>query len=92
MSAFFLHVDLGNQFGTRRSNYWGDKETGSFYAAYGLGYNIPVRKQNLYVKASICHQMVKAVGESSGLGSSTYQEHSDRTYLFCRISFGLKIN
>lgn len=89
-SAFFLHADLGNQFGTRKNNYKGDKETGSFYAAYGLGYNIPVRKQNLYVKASICHQSAKATGDTGGLGPDTYFENYSLTYTFCRISLGLK--
>ncbi len=89
-SAFFLHAHLGNQFGTRKINYQGDKETGNFYAAYGLGYNFSIKKQVCYVKASICHQRANAVGEAGGLGPSTYPEHYSLTYTFCRISLGLR--
>lgn len=89
-TGLYLHADLGNQFGTRKSNYRGDKETGSFYAAYGLGYTIPTRKQNLYVKASLCHQKMKATGDFSGLGPSNYPEHYSLNYMFARISLGLK--
>lgn len=89
-SAFFLHADMGHQFGVRKSNYMGDRETGSFFAAYGLGYNFAVRKQSFYVKASICHQKVKATGESNGLGPSNYPVHYDLTYMFARVSLGLQ--
>ncbi|TSJ45529.1 hypothetical protein [Fluviicola chungangensis] len=86
--GFFLHGDIGNQFGTRKSNSQGDKETGGFYAAYGLGYNIPVKKQTLYVKASMCHQRATAEGKFSGLGPSTVPEKYSLNYLFFRVSVG----
>lgn len=89
-SAFFLHADMGNQFGTRKNNYRGDRETGNFYAAYGLGYNFPIKRQAFYVKASICHQRANAMGESYGLGPSSYPVHYSLTYTFCRISLGIK--
>nr|WP_294857969.1 hypothetical protein [uncultured Fluviicola sp.] len=88
-SAFFLHADMGHQFGIRKSNYFGDRETGSFYAAYGLGYNFAIKKQNLYVKASLCHQRMKAATKA-GLGPGNYLESYDPTYLFFRISLGIK--
>ena len=87
-TGLFLHADMGHQFGVRK-NYFGDRETGSFYAAYGLGYNFSIKRQALYVKASICHQKTKAADEQGGLGPSNYPEHYDPTYLFCRISLGL---
>lgn len=62
-SSLFLHLDLGHQFGTRSANMFGDKETGSFFAAYGLGYDWYVmEKLKLYLKASVCHQNMKASG------------------------------
>jgi hypothetical protein len=91
IKGFFLCADLGNQFGTRQSNSFGDKETGNFFATYGLGYQFPVSKQlKLYLKTTLCHQKTKAAGDYSGLGPSTYQESYDPTYLFFRVSLGLK--
>ena len=90
-NAFFLCADLGNQFGSRQSNSFGNRETGNFFAAYGLGYQFPVAKQlKLYLKTTLCHQLTKAAGGYSGLGPSIYQEPYNPTYLFCRISLGLK--
>lgn len=90
-SRFFLHGDLGYQLGIRKANHYGDKENGNFYAAYGLGYNFPLKKQGLYLKASVCHQKADAIGAYSGLGPSSYEEHYNLSYLFLRISVGLKI-
>ena len=90
-NSLFLHVDLGHQFGNRQVNYFGDKETGSFYAAYGLGYDLSLSKHTkLYLKASVCHQNMKAAAKA-GLGPSNYLEPYDPNYLFLRISLGLKI-
>jgi hypothetical protein len=90
-SRFFLHTDIGAQLGIRKTNHYGDRETGGFYAAYGLGYNFPVKKQNLYLKASICHQRADAEGAYSGLGPGTLMESYKLNYLFFRFSVGLKI-
>jgi hypothetical protein len=89
-SGFFLHGDIGGQLGIRR-NHYGDREITEFYAAYGLGYNFPVKKQSLYLKASICHQKANAEGAYSGLGPSTLLEGYTLNYLFFRVSAGLKI-
>lgn len=86
-TGLFLHTDLGYQIAARE-NYIGNRETGGFYAAYGLGYNFAIKKQALYVKASICHQKAKTE-DYGGLGPSTYQTYSGLNYLFCRISLGL---
>lgn len=90
-SPFFLHGDVGFQMGIRKTNHYGDKEHGDFYAAYGLGYNFPIKKQSLYLKASVCHQKASAQGAYSGLGPSTVKEGYTLNYLFLRISLGLSI-
>ena len=88
--GFFLCADLGNQF-VDRQNSFGDKETGNFFAAYGLGYNFKVAERlKLYVKANVIHQRTKAEDQHGGLGPSTYQEYYGPTYLFLRISVGLR--
>jgi hypothetical protein len=90
VKGFFLCADLGNQF-VDRQNSFGDKETGSFFAAYGLGYNFNVAKRmKLYLKANVIHQRAKAEDKHGGLGPSTYQEYYGPTYLFLRISVGLR--
>lgn len=92
-SNFFLHADMGYQFGTRRVNMFGDKETGGFYAAYGLGYEWSVTEQlKLYVKTSVCHQNRKASGPYSGLGPSTSLEAYNPKYVFLRVSAGIRIH
>lgn len=88
-SHFFLHGDMGGQLGIRKTNHYGDRETGGFYAAYGLGYNFPIKKQSLYLKASVCHQKASAEGDYSGLGPATVKEGYVLNYLFLRISLGL---
>ncbi len=90
VKGFFLCADVGNQF-VDRQNSFGDKETGSFFAAYGLGYNFQVAERTkLYLKANIIHQRAKAEDKHGGLGPSTYQEYYVLTYSFLRISVGLK--
>lgn len=89
-NALFLHLDLGHQFGNRQANFFGDKETGSFYAAYGLGYDLSLAKRTkLYLKASVCHQQMKAAAKA-GLGPDNYLEPYDPNYLFFRISLGIQ--
>lgn len=88
-SHFFLHGDIGGQLGIRKSNHYGDRETGDFYAAYGLGYNFPIKKQSLYLKASVCHQKATSEGDYSGLGPAAIKEDYTLNYLFLRISLGL---
>lgn len=90
VKGFFLCADLGNQF-LDRQNSFGDKETGNFFAAYGLGYNFPLaNRMKLYLKANVMHQRAKAVDKHGGLGPGTYQEYYGLTYMFLRISVGLK--
>lgn len=89
-NSLFLHLDLGHQFGNRRTNFFGDKETGSFFAAYGLGYDLSIAKRiKLYLKANVYYQSMKAAAKS-GLGPSNYLEPYDPRYLFFRISLGVK--
>lgn len=88
-TGLFLHADIGYQFGTYR-NYFGVSATGDFYEAYGVGYDFAIKKQAMYVKASICHQKGKAADKYGGLGPSTYQSYYDFNYLFGRVSVGLK--
>jgi hypothetical protein len=89
-NSLFLHLDLGHQFGSRKTNYFGDKETGSFYLSYGLGYDFTIAKRlKLYLKTSISHQSMKSAAKS-GLGPSNYMESYNPRYLFFRISLGLK--
>ncbi|AEA43976.1 hypothetical protein [Fluviicola taffensis] len=90
-TGLFIHGDIGYQFGIRK-NYFGVHETGGFYAAYGLGYNFAIKRQSLYVKASICHQKANAEDKYGGLGPSTYQTYNDMDYLFCRISLGIQFS
>ncbi len=90
-NGLFLHTDLGNQFGTRRNNAFGDRETGNFYAAYGFGYYGALAKSTkLYLKVSVCHQRAEALGPYTGLGPSTYPEPYLLNYLFFRVSLGVK--
>jgi hypothetical protein len=92
-NTLFLHLELGHQFGSRRANMFGHKEAGSFFAAYGLGYDWSVSEQlKLYLKASVCHQLTKASGPYSGLGPSIYPEPYDPRYLFFQISLGVRIH
>lgn len=92
-NSLFLHVDLGHQFGTRAANRFGDKETGSFFVAYGLGYDWSVTENlKLYLKASVCHQSMKASGTYTGLGPSTSVETYNPKYLFFRLSVGVRIH
>jgi len=90
-NVLFLHADIGNQFGNRQMNAFGNKETGNFYAAYGLGYYFSVAERTkLYLKASVCHQRAEALGPYTGLGPSTYQERYNLNYLLFRFSVGVK--
>ena len=90
VKGFFLCADLGNQF-VDRQNSFGEKETGNFFAAYGLGYTFPAAKRmNLYLKANIIHQRATAEDTYGGLGPIPYHEQYTLTYSFLRISVGLK--
>lgn len=89
-NALFLNLDVGHQFGSRQTNFFGDKETGSFFVTYGLGYDLSIAKSTkLYLKVNVCHQSMKAAAKS-GLGPSNYLEPYDPRYLFLRVSLGLK--
>ncbi|WP_300661417.1 hypothetical protein [Fluviicola sp.] len=92
-NSLFLHLDVGNQFGNRKPNFFGDKETGNFFIAYGLGYDFSVTEHmKLYLKASVSHQHAKALGPYSGLGPYQGLESYDLKYLFFKISVGVRIN
>ena len=89
-NSLFIHLELGHLFGTRDINYFDDREIGSFFTTYGLGFDLSVSKHTkLYLKANICHQKMKASAKS-GLGPSTYLEPYNPTYLFAGLSLGLK--